>query len=93
LAIRSRLAIFGLVLAENSYFSPNTCRWNKCEVAMQKTIYELKPWFCITFAATGLVLSQGSKLGSSSALILLGCGLLILQWRFDYRKQFKKQRY
>ena len=60
---------------------------------MSKLMYELKPWFCIMFAAVALINVQGSKLGYTFSFLLMGCGLLILQWRFEYRKQLKNRRY
>jgi hypothetical protein len=59
---------------------------------MNKLVYELKPWIFIVIAAVGVVLSPKSKLAGTSSALLLGCALLILQWRFDYRKATKKFR-
>ncbi len=61
---------------------------------MGKLLYEIKPWICIVIAAVGMVYSPKSKLAGSMSLVLLGCALLILQWRFEYRKAVRqKSRY
>ena len=56
---------------------------------MGKLIYEMKPWICLVIAGIGMVYSPKSKLAGSSSLLLLTCALLILQWRFVYRKNLQ----
>ncbi|HEX4922428.1 MAG TPA: hypothetical protein VFV50_00010 [Bdellovibrionales bacterium] len=59
---------------------------------MGKLVYEMKPWIFIVIAAAGVVGNPSSKLAGLSSMVLLGCALLILQWRFEYRKAVKKYR-
>lgn len=59
---------------------------------MGKLVYEMKPWIFIVIAASGIVANPASKLAGMSSMLLLGCALLILQWRFDYRRAMKKYR-
>jgi len=58
-----------------------------------KLFYELKPWICIVIASMGLVISHSHQMAGPFSFLLLGCALMILQWRFDYRKQLRRQRY
>jgi hypothetical protein len=60
---------------------------------MKKLFYEVKPWIFIAVAGLGMVNTQGSRVGSTSSVLLLGCALIILQWRFEYRRALKRQRY
>lgn len=57
---------------------------------MEKFLYECRPHFYVGLSTWTFFRLGDSKIAMASAMVLLSCGLLVLQMRQEYRQRYRK---